>query len=82
MVRLADSSWTQIEPLLPLPPHEPRGGRRWASQRAVVDGILWVLKAGAGSPRRGHGDGSAPSQLLDKMVRVALMFLTFGQIYV
>lgn len=46
-VRLTDAQWAKIEPLLPSLPRSQRGGRPWASHRAVVDGILWVLKTGA-----------------------------------
>ena len=46
-VRLTDAQWAKIEPLLPLMPRSQRGGRPWTSQRAVVDGILRVLKTGA-----------------------------------
>ena len=46
-VRLTDAHWAEIEPLLPRMPRTVRGGRPWASQRSVVDGILWVLKTGA-----------------------------------
>ena len=46
-VRLTDAQWAQIEPRLPRMPRTARGGRPWASQRSVVDGILWVLKTGA-----------------------------------
>jgi transposase len=46
-VRLTDAQWAEIEPLLPRMPRTVRGGRPWASQRSVVDGILWVLKTGA-----------------------------------
>ena len=46
-VRLSDAQWAQIEPLLPRMPRTVRGGRPWAEARAVIDGILWVLKTGA-----------------------------------
>jgi transposase len=46
-VRLTDTQWAKIEPLLPPMPRSQRGGRPWASHRAVVDGIVWVLKTGA-----------------------------------
>jgi transposase len=46
-VRVTDAQWAEIEPLLPRMPRTVRGGRPWASQRSVVDGILWVLKTGA-----------------------------------
>lgn len=46
-VRLTDAQWAKIEPLLPRLPRTTRGGRPWADNRAVVEGILWVLKTGA-----------------------------------
>ena len=46
-VRLSDAQWAQIEPHLPRLPRSTRGGRPWIGQRAVIDGILWVLKTGA-----------------------------------
>ena len=46
-VRLTDAQWAKIEPLLPRLPRSPRGGRPWVGHRAVIDGILWVLKTGA-----------------------------------
>ena len=46
-VRVTDAQWATIEPLLPRMPRTSRGCRPWASQRSVVDGILWVLKTGA-----------------------------------
>jgi transposase len=46
-VRVTDAQWTKIEPLLPRMPRSRRGGRPWIGNRAVIDGILWVLKTGA-----------------------------------
>jgi transposase len=46
-VRLTDAQWAKIEPLLPALPQTRKGGRPWAETRAVVEGILWVLKTGA-----------------------------------
>lgn len=46
-VHLTDAQWRQIEPLLPRMPRTARGGRPWAEPRAVIDGILWILKTGA-----------------------------------
>jgi transposase len=41
---LSDRQWEKIEPLLP----PPRGfGRPRAEDRAVLEGILWVLRSGA-----------------------------------
>ena len=46
-VRLTDKQWSRIGPLLPQLPRGSKGGRPWADERAVLDGILWVLKTGA-----------------------------------
>ena len=46
-VCLTDAQWAKIEPLLPRLPRSRRGGRPWVANRAVIDGILWVLKTGA-----------------------------------
>ena len=46
-VRLTDAQWAKIEPHLPRLPRSRRGGRPWIGNRAVIDGILWVLKTGA-----------------------------------
>jgi len=46
-IRLSDAQWKRIEPLLPKLPRSRSGGRRWIDNRAVLDGILWVLKSGA-----------------------------------
>lgn len=45
---LTDRQWQRIEPLLPAPPPATRrGGRPRVPDRAVLAGILWVLKTGA-----------------------------------
>ena len=41
---LSDSQWTKLEPLLP---RYSSAGRPWKDNRAVLEGILWVLKTGA-----------------------------------
>jgi transposase len=46
-VVVTDKQWAKIEPLLPVLKTGPRGGRPWADNRAVFEGILWVLKTGA-----------------------------------
>ena len=46
-VRLSDAQWAKIESHLPGLPRSARGGRPWIGHRAVIDGILWVLKTGA-----------------------------------
>jgi transposase len=42
-----DEQWKLIGPLLPEMPKSKKGGRPWAPNRGVLDGILWVLRTGA-----------------------------------
>ncbi|MGA3128671.1 MAG: transposase [Candidatus Korobacteraceae bacterium] len=45
---LTDAQWALIEPLLPEPKRrKDNRGRPWASNRACLEGILWVLRTGA-----------------------------------
>ena len=45
---LTDSQWDVLEPLIPEPSRRKDGrGRPWKNRRAVLDGILWVLRTGA-----------------------------------
>jgi transposase len=41
-----DEVWTAIQPLLPAKRPHPRGGRPWIADRAVLGGIVYVLRAG------------------------------------
>ncbi|MXV82880.1 transposase [Candidatus Poribacteria bacterium] len=44
---ITEAQWAKIEPLLPTPPRSPNGGRTRIPDRAVFEGILWVLRSGA-----------------------------------
>ena len=44
---LTDEQWKKIEPFLPKPQPNPRGGRPRAPNHPVVEAILWVLWTGA-----------------------------------
>ena len=45
---LTDSQWAALDPLIPEPTRRKDGrGRPWRHRRAVLDGILWVLRTGA-----------------------------------
>jgi len=45
---LSERQWELIEPLLPEPRRrKDKRGRPWASNRACLEGILWVLQTGA-----------------------------------
>ncbi len=50
--RLTDEQWEFIKDLLPPP---ARTGRRRCDRRAIVDGIIWILRTGA--PWRDLPDG-------------------------
>jgi transposase len=43
---VSDQLWEVIEPLLPEEPPKPKGGRPRIDDRAVLTGILFVLKSG------------------------------------
>jgi transposase len=45
---LTDEQWKTLDDLIPEPPRREDGrGRPWKSRRAVLNGILWVLRTGA-----------------------------------
>jgi transposase len=45
---LTDSQWELLDDLIPEPtPREDGRGRPWKDRRAVLNGILWVLRTGA-----------------------------------
>lgn len=44
---LSDDNWAKLAPLLPSGRPGPKGGRPPASNREVLEGILWVLHTGA-----------------------------------
>src|SRR5450756_1675027 len=45
---LTEAQWALIEPMLPEPKRrKDRRGRPWSSNRACLEGILWVLQTGA-----------------------------------
>jgi transposase len=43
---LPNALWELIEPLLPLPPSRPNGGRPRVSDRACLTGVVFVLRSG------------------------------------
>jgi len=42
---LPDALWNLIQPMLPSPPHKPKGGRPRLPDRACLAGILFVLRS-------------------------------------
>ncbi|TDQ50504.1 putative transposase of IS4/5 family DUF4096 [Permianibacter aggregans] len=46
-MKLMNEQWAVLAPLFELPPREDRRGRPPLPAREVLDGILWILKAGA-----------------------------------
>ncbi len=43
---VTDELWAAVEPLLPLEPPKPKGGRPRCDDRAVLAGIIFVLRSG------------------------------------
>ena len=43
---VSDELWTVVEPLLPLEPPKPKGGRPRLPDRAALSGIIFVLRTG------------------------------------
>src|SRR5437667_1312264 len=43
---LPDALWAEIQPLLPLEPPKPKGGRPRLCDRAALTGIIFVLRTG------------------------------------
>lgn len=58
---VTDELWQELEPLLPPEPPKPKGGRPRMGNRAVLTGILFVLKTGLPweylPPEMGCGSG-------------------------
>lgn len=45
---LTDTQWEILDELIPEPPRREDGrGRPWKDRRAVLNGILWILRTGA-----------------------------------
>ena len=45
---LTDEQWEIVKPLIPTPTADPLGrGRPRVNDRAILDGILWVMRTGA-----------------------------------
>ena len=45
---LTDSEWAALDPVIPEPSGRRDGrGRPWKDRRAVLNGVLWVLRTGA-----------------------------------
>jgi transposase len=46
-IELTDKQWKKIAPLLPEPEQSAKGGQVPASNRACLEGVLWLLRSGA-----------------------------------
>ena len=48
MADLTDAQWERLAPFIPVPPRRPDGkGCPRVDNRAILNGILWVLRSGA-----------------------------------
>jgi transposase len=60
--RVSEALWRSIAPILPAPKSSPKGGRPPVPDRACLEGIIFVLKAGTPwqmlPTRLGYGSGS------------------------
>jgi transposase len=45
--KLTNEQWKKIEKLLPKSKKSKKGGRHWADNRKVFEGILWILRTRA-----------------------------------
>jgi len=45
-IELTDEQWEKLEKILPKPKVGKKGGRPWADNRRVFEGILWILRTG------------------------------------
>jgi len=72
---LTDKQWEILAPLIPEPPRRADGrGRPWAGARALLDGMLWVLRTGAqweDLPRR-YGAKSTCHRRFQQWVRTGV----------
>jgi transposase len=45
---LTDEPWDVLNPIIPVPPCRSAGrGRPWRGARAVLHGMLWIVRTGA-----------------------------------
>ena len=44
---IKNDQWKLLEPMLPKPKRNPKGGRPPIDNREVMEGILWILRTGA-----------------------------------
>jgi transposase len=45
---VTDEQWAVLHTIIPVPPRRPDGrGRPWRDARAVLNGVLWILRTGA-----------------------------------
>ena len=44
---LTDKQWAKFKPLIPEPIQSRKGGQHRASNRACLEGIIWILRTGA-----------------------------------
>ena len=73
---LPDTLWNLIEPLLPLSPRNPKGGRSRLQDRACLTGIPFALRSGIGVGDAATGTGAAMALESNLKGLAAYMLLT------
>jgi hypothetical protein len=63
---LTDQQWERIKPLLP--PQKPPIGRPAKDHRLIINGILWILKAGAPLERSARAVRIAEGETLEEAI--------------
>ncbi|GHT45165.1 hypothetical protein FACS189454_04210 [Planctomycetales bacterium] len=46
-IEISDTDWQRFEKFLPEPKASPDGGQKHTSNRACLEGLLWLLRSGA-----------------------------------
>jgi transposase len=74
--RVTEALWSSVAPLLPEHKPSPKGGRPPVPDRACLEGILFVLKAGMAwqmlPTRLGYGSGSTCWRRLHAWTRLGI----------
>lgn len=77
-----DTLWAHVEPLLPVEPPKPRGGRPRTDNRRALAGILYRLRTGCqwkALPKEYFGSGSTCHERFQEWVSAGVFWRVFEQ---